>query len=127
MLSQKKYKFEKFDDNVKNKYIVYGDNLEESIQIIELLCEFNKEKIKLKSVEYKSLSEYIYVLEINGETYYFTARAYYRNGKIPDEVRKLIKEIDKPDAIIYSVDKEKVIMGFEVTSTTLAGNATWQN
>lgn len=126
MLSKNKFVFEKFDDNVKNKFIVYGDNLEESTQIIDWLYDFNKDKMKFISVEYSSLSEYIYIFEIEGEKYYFVAQAYYRNGRLPLEVRQVIKELDKPDAVIYSVDKEKVIMGFEVTSTTLAGNATWQ-
>ena len=59
MLSSNKYTFEKFDTDVKNKFIVYGDNLEESTQIIDWLYDFNKDKMKLKSIEYKSLSEYI--------------------------------------------------------------------
>ena len=126
MLSSNKYTFEKFDTDVKNKFIVYGDNLEESTQIIDWLYDFNKDKMKLKSIEYKSLSEYIYVFEINNKDYYFVAQAYYRNGRLPLGVRQVIKELDKPDAVVYSVDEDKVIMGFEVTSTTMAGNATWQ-
>ncbi len=126
MLKNKKYIFKKFEAPVKNKYIVYGDNLEESTQIIDWLYRFNSDKMKFISVEYRSLSEYIYIFQINGENYYFVAMAYYRNGALPLEVRQVIKELDKPDAVIYSVEQEKVIMGFETTSTTLAGNATWQ-
>ena len=124
MLSKNKFAFKKFDVNVKNKFIVYGDNLEESTQIIDWLYDFNKDKMKLKSIEYKSLSEYVYIFDINGKDYYFFAQAYYRNGRLPLGVRQVIKELDKPDAVIYSVDEDKVIMGFEVTSTTMAGNAT---
>ena len=126
MLSKNKYSFKKFDSDVKNKFIVYGDNLEESTQIIDWLYDFNKDKMKLKSIEYKSLSEYVYIFDINGADYYFVAQAYYRNGRLPLGVRQVIKELDKPDAVIYSADNDKVIMGFEVTSTTMAGNATWQ-
>lgn len=126
MLSKNKYSFEKFNADVKNKFIVYGDNLEESTQIIDWLYDFNKEKMKLKSIEYKSLSEYVYIFDIDNVEYYFIAQAYYRNGRLPLGVRQVIKELDKPDAVIYSVDNDKVIMGFEVTSTTMAGNATWQ-
>lgn len=126
MLSKNKYSFEKFDSDVENKYIVYGDNLEESTQIIDWLYDFNKDKMTLKSIEYKSLSEYVYIFDIDGVNYYFIAQAYYRNGRLPLGVRQVIKELDKPDAVIYSVDNDKVIMGFEVTSTTMAGNATWQ-
>lgn len=126
MLKKNYYSFNKFDADVKNKYIIYGDNLEESIQIIDWLYDFNKNLMKLKSIKYKSLSEYVYVFDIGGEDYYFIAQAYFRNGQLPLEVRQVIKELDKPDAVVYSVDDKKVIMGFEVTSTTMAGNATWQ-
>lgn len=120
------YKFKKFNPSDKNKFIVYGDNIEEATQIIKWLFDFNSDKMKFLGVEYASLSEYIYEYEIRGEIYYFIAKAYYRNGKLPYDVRHVIKELDKPDAVIYSVEKEKVIMGFETTSTTFAGNATWQ-
>ena len=126
MRLKNKYNFQKFDLNVKNKYIVYGDNLEESTQIIKWLYDFNSDRMKFIGMEYASLSEYIYKYSINNEMYYFVAKAYYRNGKLPYDVRHVIKELDKPDAVIYSEDDEKVLMGFETTSTTMAGNATWQ-
>ncbi len=126
MLSKNKFSFKKFNKDVKNKYLVYGDNLEESNQIINWLYEFNKDVMNFVSIEYNSLGEYIYIYEINGELFYFVSQAYYRKGKLPLEVRQIIKELDKPDAVVYSVDDDKVIMGFEVTSTTLAGNASWQ-
>ncbi len=126
MRLKSKYNFKKFDLNVKNKFIVYGDNLEESTQIIKWLYDFNSDRMKFIGMEYASLSEYIYKYSINNEMYYFVAKAYYRNGKLPYDVRHVIKELDKPDAVIYSEDDEKVLMGFETTSTTMAGNATWQ-
>lgn len=126
MLPRSKYIFKKYEISDKNKYIVYGDNIQESTQIIEWFCDFNKDVVLFESIEYASLSEYIYVFKINNEIFYFVARSYFRHGKLPDEVRRVIKELDKPDAVIYSVEKEKVIMGFETTSTTMAGNATWQ-
>ena len=126
MKLKKNYKFPKVDINAKNKYIIYGDNLEESMQIIRWMYDFNREKMEFIGIEYTSLSEYIYKYKIKGEIYYFVAKAYYRNGKLPYEVRHVIKELDKPDVVVYSVDKDKVLMGFETTSTTMAGNATWQ-
>lgn len=129
MLSKTKYSFNKIDrvnlpdDKV---FMVFGDNLLESMQIVKWLAEFNSEKMKFLRVEYLSFSKFIYVYEINGQEYYFICSAYYRDGRIPDEVRLMITNMDKPDAIIYSPSKKKVIMGFESTSSTLAGNATWQ-
>lgn len=122
------YKFKKFknESGNKNKFIIYGDNLEESTQIIQWLLDFNSDRIKFLGIEYASLSEYIYKYEIDGQIYYFVAKAYYRNGKLPYDVRHVIKELDKPDAVVYSVEREKVLMGFETTSSTMAGNATWQ-
>ena len=46
MRLKNKYNFQKFDLNVKNKYIVYGDNLEESTQIIKWLYDFNSDRMK---------------------------------------------------------------------------------
>lgn len=120
------YKFKKFKIDDKNKFTIYGDNLEESTQIIKWLFDFNSDRMKFLGVEYASLSEYIYKYDIDGKKYYFVAKAYYRNGKLPYDVRHVIKELDKPDAVVYSNEKDKVLMGFETTSTTMAGNATWQ-
>lgn len=120
------YQFKRVKIDDKNKFTIYGDNLEESTQIIKWLYDFNTDRMKFIGIEYASLSEYIYKYEINKETYYFIAKAYYRNGKLPYDVRHVIKELDKPDAVIYSDEREKVLMGFETTSTTMAGNATWQ-
>lgn len=120
------YRFKKFQIDDKNKFTVYGDNLEESTQIIKWLYDFNRDRIEFVGIEYASLSEYIYKYKIDEKMYYFVAKAYYRNGKLPYDVRHVIKELDKPDAVIYSDEREKVLMGFETTSTTMAGNATWQ-
>ena len=74
MLSKNKYSFKKFDlSDKKNIFTVYGDNVTESAQIIEWLYEFNKDKMNFISVEYNSLSEFIYVFEINNEKYYFSS------------------------------------------------------
>ena len=126
MKLKKNYKFPKVEVNSKNKYIIYGDNLEESTQIIRWLYDFNSDRMEFVGIDYASLSEYIYKYKINSELYYFVAKAYYRNGKLPYQVRHVIKELDKPDAVVYSADKDKILMGFETTSTTMAGNATWQ-
>ncbi len=120
------YNFKKIQIDDKNKFTIYGDNLEESTQIIKWLFDFNSDRMKFIGVEYASLSEYIYKYDIDEETYYFVAKAYYRNGKLPYDVRHVIKELDKPDAVVYSNENDKVLMGFETTSTTMAGNATWQ-
>ena len=126
MLKQDSYSFEKFIVPKDNNIIVYGDNIVESVTIINWLYDFNSENMEFIGVKYASLSEYIYEYKINNEIYYFTAKAYYRNGKLPFKVRQVIKELDKPDAVVYDVEHDSVIMGFENTSTTLAGNATWQ-
>lgn len=129
MLSKKEYKFSKVDKNSlpdDRTFMVFGDNLLESMQIIKWLAKFNEEKMKFVRIEYISFSKYVYVYEIDSVEYYFIASSYYRDGKIPDEVMVLITNIDKPDAIIYSLKEKKVVFGFESTSSTLAGNATWQ-
>ena len=98
----------------------------ESIQIINFLLKYNKKSILCKQVGFASISEQVFVYDINGEIYNFIARGYYHNGEIPIKVRHVIKELDKPDAVVYSVEDDEVLMGFESTATGLVGNATWQ-
>ena len=50
----------------------------------------------------------------------------YGNEFTEKEIDYVIKELDKPDAVVYSVEDDKVLMGFESTATGLVGNATWQ-
>ena len=113
------------NDNGKT-IIILGDNVLEAVQIIDFLLRYNKDKIICKGIEFISVSEQIYVYEINGEIYNFIAKGYYHNGELPTKVRHVIKELDKPDAVVYSVEDDKVLMGFESTATGLVGNATWQ-
>lgn len=106
--------------------IVFDDNVLEAVQIIEFLFKYNKDKMIYKNMGFASVSEQVFVYEIDGEIYNFIAKGYYHNGELPIKVRHVIKELDKPDAVVYSVDDDKVLMGFESTATAFVGNATWQ-
>lgn len=116
----------KYNNDNGKTIIIFGDNVLEAVQIIDFLLKYNKDKIICKEIEFISVSEQIYVYEINGEIYNFIAKGYYHNGELPTKVRHVIKELDKPDAVVYSVEDDKVLMGFESTATGLVGNATWQ-
>ena len=127
MILKKEYLFNKFNlPESDHIFKFYGDNIQESVHIIDWLYQYNKDKMRFISIEYISLSEYVYIYDIGGEKYYFIALAYYHNGAIPYEVRKCITVLDKPDVVVYSVKENKVIMGFETTETGFQGNATWQ-
>lgn len=120
--------FKKIDEStlpLERTFYVYGDNLLESMQIIRWLEKFNHELVFYR-IEYISLSRFVYEYKYNGKIYYFIARSYFRDGIIPNDVLQVITNIDKPDAVVYSPSKRKVLFGFESTSTTFAGNATWQ-
>lgn len=114
-------------NNEKGKnIIVFGDNVLEAVQIINFLYHYNLKNIVCKEIEFISVSEQLYVYEIDGQRYNFIAKGYYHNGELPIKVRHVIKELDKPDAVVYSVEDDEVLMGFESTATGLVGNATWQ-
>ncbi len=126
MFNEKTRVLKKVDNENGKTIIVFGDNVLEAVQIIDFLHHYNKENIICKEIEFISVSEQLYVYEINGERYNFIAKGYYHNGELPTKVRHVIKELDKPDAVVYSVEDDKVLMGFESTATGLVGNATWQ-
>ena len=122
-------KFEKVDEStlpLDKTFYVYGDNLLESMQIIRWLGKYNPTELSCCKVKYISLSRFVYEYKYNNDTYYFIARSYFRDGLIPNDVLQVITNIDKPDAVVYSPSERKVLFGFESTSTTFAGNATWQ-
>jgi hypothetical protein len=126
MLSKKEYRFQDLEiEQNENVFYVYGDNMQEAMQIVFWLEEFNPE-LKLIQVGYMGISNYVRKYKVQGKIYTFIMTSYYRNGKIPDAVRNLVKELDKPDAIVYSLKEKKVLFGVENTVSTLAGNATWQ-
>ena len=125
----KKYCFEKVNVSELPKektFYVYGDNIHESMEILGWFAEFNKNRLTFLGLKYISITKFVYIFEIYNEIYYFVASGYYHGGELPLQVTKIITNLDKPDAVIYSVSQDKVIMGFETTATTPAGNATWQ-
>lgn len=126
MYNEKIIVLEKKENLVGKTFFVFGDNVLEACQIINYLFHYNQDAIICEKIEFKSVSEQLYVYKINGERYNFIAKGYYHNGELPTKVRHVIKELDKPDAVLYSVDDDDVLMGFESTSTGLVGNATWQ-
>lgn len=126
MYKETKYPINKSNYNDGKTFFVFGDNVLEATQIIDYLYNYNSDKIICSEIEFVSISEQMYVYEINGERYNFVAKGYYHNGELPTKVRHVIKELDKPDAVVYSLDDDEVIMGFESTATGLVGNATWQ-
>lgn len=123
-LTFKKIPFQ--DIPLDRTYYVYGDSIHESIEIMEWFLQFNSDRLVFKELAYISLGKYVYIFNIGSKQYYFIVSGYYHGGSLPNKVTKLITNLDKPDAVLYSPTDDKVIMGFETTATTLAGNATWQ-
>lgn len=127
--NNKKYVYEKIKiEDLPNEktFYVFGDNLHESMEILEWFAEFNSKRLKFVGLKYISITKFVFVFDINDEEYYFVVSSYYHGGDLPLHVTKIITNLDKPDAVVYSASQNKVIMGFETTATTLAGNATWQ-
>lgn len=122
----KNYKFNYIKIPSKNVFYFYGDNLLESIELVELFEKFNNDNIEIIEFGFNTISQFIKKYKINNKIYTFVMTSYFHNGELPDCVRQLLRKNDKPDVIIYSVDNNKVIFGVESTTSTLAGNATWQ-
>lgn len=122
----KSYSFKHIDIPEQDVFYFYGDNLLESIDLVELFDKFNSDSIQLVEFGFNTTSQYIKKYKIHNKVYTFVLTSFFHNGILPDCVRKLLIKNDKPDVIVYSKDKNKVIFGFESTTSTLAGNATWQ-
>ena len=122
----KNYKFDYIDIPNEKVFYFYGDNLLESIELVELFEKFNNNDIEIIEFGFNTISQFIKKYKINNKIYTFVLTSYFHNGELPDCVRQILRKNDKPDVIIYSVDNDKVIFGIESTTSTLAGNATWQ-
>lgn len=120
------YKFKYIEIPSERVFYFFGDNLLESIELVELFDKYNENSIELIEFGFNTISQFIRKYKINGEIYTFVLTSFFHNGQLPDCVRQTLRKNDKPDVIIYSKDKDKVIFGVESTTSTLAGNATWQ-
>ena len=120
-----KLEFDYVNVPTDNTFYFFGDNLLESIELVELFEKYN-EDVELIEYGFHTVSQYIKKYKINNEVYTFVLTSYFHNGELPDAVRQLLIKNDKPDVIIYSAEKDEVIFGVESTVSTLAGNATWQ-
>ena len=120
------YKFKYIDIPSESVFYFFGDNLLESIELVELFDKYNKDSIELIEYGFNTISQFIKKYKINNKVYTFVLTSFFHNGQLPDCVRQILRKNDKPDVIVYSKDQNKVIFGVESTTSTLAGNATWQ-
>ena len=120
-----KLEFEYIDIPTDNTFCFFGDNLLEAIELVELFEKYNDD-VELLDYGFNTVSQYIKKYRIKNENYTFVLTSYFHNGELPDVVRQLLIKNDKPDVIIYSAEKDKVVFGVESTVSTLSGNATWQ-
>ena len=120
------YKFKYIEIPSEHVFYFFGDNLLESIELVELFDKFNANSIELIEYGFNTVSQFIRKYKINNTIYTFVLTSFFHNGQLPDCVRQILRKNDKPDVIVYSKDKDKVIFGVESTTSTLAGNATWQ-
>ncbi len=119
------FEIKKYKTNIKDKYYFFGDNILESIAIIEQFIKYYSD-IEIISTHYQEIYDYVYLCESGKMKIELIATSFFHRGNVPPHIRSLISNIDKPDVIVYSEKEEKVIFGFESTETVFAGNATWQ-
>jgi len=109
-----------------NRFLLFGDNIWESKHVIELIeqyCSDLLEDLRLEGCP----SLPIYHLKYKGKEIIVECRGDYNNWKdLPKEVGDYINLFDKPDAVLYHVNKKKVVCAAEFTETVSVGNSQWQ-
>ncbi len=108
-------------------FLIYSDNILESINILDLLSESNQ-FLQLVGVSYEPIDQAIYLFkEIKNEKYMcIKVLGRYENWNLPPKISDLINFIDKPDFIIVNEEKNKEVFVGETTGTANVGNSQWQ-
>jgi len=108
-------------------FLIYSDNILESINILDLLSESN-DFLEIMGVSYEPIDQPIYLFreKINKKYICIKVLGRYENWKLPSNVQDLIGFIDKPDFVIVDEEKNKEIFVGETTGTANVGNSQWQ-
>ncbi len=108
-------------------FLIYSDNILESINILDLLSE-NNDFLEIIGVSYEPIDQpmYLFKEKTNGKYICIKVLGKYENWKLPSGVQDLIGFIDKPDFVIVDEEKKKEIFVGETTGTANVGNSQWQ-
>lgn len=108
-------------------FLIYSDNILESINILDLLAE-NNPFLQIVGVSYEPIDQPIYLFKENKKGRHICIKVLgrYENWELPSKVESLIGFIDKPDFVIVDEEKNKEIFVGETTGTANVGNSQWQ-
>jgi len=108
-------------------FLIYSDNILESINILDLLSEDNP-FLEIVGVSYEPIDQAIYLFKEkqSGRHVCVKILGKYENWELPSKILDLVSFIDKPDFIIVDEEKNKEIFVGETTGTANVGNSQWQ-
>jgi len=108
-------------------FLIYSDNILESINILDLLSE-NNPFLQIVGVSYEPIDQPIYLFKEKKKGKHICVKVLgrYENWELPSKVESLINFIDKPDFVIVNGEKNKEIFVGETTGTANVGNSQWQ-
>ncbi len=109
-----------------NEFIIYADNILEGITLLNDLT-LDDDHLKFYGVIYEPIDQPIYIFQDGYERFYaIKICGSYEKWKLPKEVAEIKNYMDLPDYIIYSIQKQRVIVAGENTETASVGNSQWQ-
>ena len=108
-------------------FLIYSDNILESINILDLLSE-NNPFLQIIGVSYEPIDQPIYFFKEKKKGRHICIKVLgrYENWELPSKIENLINFIDKPDFVIVDKEKDKEIFVGETTGTANVGNSQWQ-
>lgn len=108
-------------------FLIYSDNILESINILDLLSK-NNPFLEIIGISYEPIDQPIYLFKEKNRERYVSIKVLgkYENWELPVRIDSIINFIDKPDFIIVDEEKNQEIFVGETTGTANVGNSQWQ-
>jgi hypothetical protein len=114
---------------MEHRYLLFGDNLHESKEVMEKVerhfCDAWKPPLHVSLTGCPALP--IYTIEYGGVSIMVECRGDYGNWHdLPKKVLEYISLFDKPDVVLYDLQRKKIVAAAEFTETVSVGNSQWQ-
>ena len=108
------------------EFILYSDNILEGISVLNDLS-LKDDFLHFEYVVYEPIDQPIYIFsDSENNNYAIKICGDYNKWELPKDVSEIVKYIDLPDYIFYSIKNQKVILAGENTETASVGNSQWQ-
>ena len=109
-------------------YLLFGDNIWESKAVMEKIREHCLTDELFSKIELGGCPALpIYTLHHKDIVFQVECRGNYNQwNDLPSKVHKYISFFDKPDAVLFDEENNKIIAAGEFTETVSVGNSQWQ-